>query len=130
MAGHGRTEAVDWLDRAALAGSFACMVHCLALPLLIAALPALSSVLAVPESFHLWVLGFAAPAAVIALLQGRARHGASCPLWIGLAGLAMLAAGALALPEGPPETAVTVAGSLCLAGAHIANWRLRRTCAC
>ncbi len=130
MARHLRAEPVDWLDRAALFASAACMVHCLALPLLIAALPALSAVLAVPESFHVWVLAFAVPAAGIALVQGRSRHGASYPLGVGAMGLLLLAVGAFAVGEGPLETPVTVAGSLLLAFAHIANWRLRRACAC
>lgn len=121
---------VDWMDRAALFGSFACMIHCLALPLIVAALPALSSVLALPESFHIWVLAFAFPAAAIALLQGRSRHGVSYPLGFGVAGLALLATGALLLAEGRTETIVTVSGSLLLAFAHIANWRLRHSCLC
>ena len=93
-----------------------------------AALPALSSVLTVPESFHCWVLLFAAPAAAVALVAGRARHRAVLPLVIGTVGLALLATGALLLNEGRAETLVTVAGSLSLAAAHIANWRLRRGC--
>ena len=125
----GGSGAVDWMDRAAVAASLACMVHCLALPLVIAALPVLSSVLNVPESFHVWVLAFAAPVAAAALLQGRARHGAWWPVGLGAAGLALMATGALA-PEGAAETAFTVAGGLLLACAHIANWRLRRACAC
>lgn len=123
-------SSIDWLDRAALVASVACMVHCLALPLVIAALPALSSVLAVPESFHRWILAFAVPAAGIALVQGRSRHGERYPLWLGAAGLALIATGALWLDEGGAETAATVGGSLSLAWAHIANWRLRRACPC
>lgn len=126
----GGSGAVDWMDRAAVAASLACMAHCLALPLVIAALPALSSVLAVPEAFHVWVLVFAAPVAAVALVQGRARHGAWWPVGLGAAGLALLAAGALWLPEGAAETSATVAGGLMLGGAHIANWRLRRACGC
>lgn len=131
MQAAGRSgAAADWMDRAAVAASLACMVHCLALPLVVAALPALSSVLDVPESFHLWVLGFAAPVAAVALLQGRVRHGAWWPVGLGAAGLTLLAAGALLLPEGAVETAATVAGGMILGGAQIANWRLRRACAC
>lgn len=96
---------VDWLDRAAVCASGACMAHCLALPLVVAALPALSSVLAAPEAFHLWMLALAVPAAAVALVQGRARHGAWAPLVVGAAGLVLLAT------------------------AHVANRRLRRACA-
>lgn len=120
---------VDWLDRAAVCASGACMAHCLALPLVVAALPALSSVLAAPEAFHLWMLALAVPAAAVALVQGRARHGAWAPLVVGAAGLVLLATGALVLGEGRLETAVTVAGGVLLATAHVANRRLRRACA-
>lgn len=124
----GGTVRVDWAERVAIGASLACMVHCLALPLLIALLPALAAVLAVPESFHLWVLALAVPMALLALVQGRARHGRTGPLAAGAAGLACLVLGALAFAEGPAETAFTVVGSVLLVGAHVTNWRLRHRC--
>ncbi|WP_160296824.1 MerC domain-containing protein [Sphingomonas sp. ERG5] len=125
----GTARSIDWMERAALFGSVACMVHCLILPLIIAALPALGTVLAIPESFHVWILGFAVPAAALALIQGRARHGERYPLWLGGVGIAWLAIGALVLGGTMAETPVTVVGSLLLAAAHIANWRLRHAAA-
>ncbi|WP_375392550.1 MerC domain-containing protein [uncultured Sphingomonas sp.] len=126
----GSTTSVDWVERVAIGASAACLAHCLALPILMAALPALTSVLAVPESFHLWVLGLAAPAALLALLQGRSRHGELLPLALGLCGLSLMALGALVLGETWAETPVTVAGSVLLAGAHVMNWRRRHACGC
>lgn len=117
-------EPGDWLDRAALGASALCLVHCLALPLIIAALPALSHLLSVPESIHVWILLFAVPTAGLAFVTGRARHGASYPLMIGAVGLIALAIG-VAFDSTRLETPVTVTGSLLLAAAHIANWRLR-----
>jgi hypothetical protein len=125
-----RTSAIDWTERAALGASVACLAHCLALPLLLAALPGLSAILAIPESFHRWVLAFAIPAAGFALLYGYAQHRARIPLVAGIAGLVLLALGALLFDESRWETLVTVAGSLVLAGAHLANWRLRHEHAC
>jgi hypothetical protein len=116
---------VDWIERAALSASLLCLIHCLALPLLFAALPMLSKLLALPESIHIWLLAFAVPASGLALVSGRARHGALYPLAVGAAGLALLAVGALAVAATPAEAWVTVAGSLSLAFAHVANWRLR-----
>lgn len=115
----------DWLERAALGASAMCVVHCLALPLLLAALPVLSSVLNIPETAHLWILAFATPTSGLALITGRAGHRATYPLLLGACGLALLAAGALASGETAAETLLTVGGSLLLAGAHLANWRLR-----
>ena len=117
----------NWLEGAAVSASLLCLAHCLALPLLIAALPALSTVLAVPESFHLWVLAFAVPASGAALVSGRVHHGMDWPLATGAIGLAALAIGAILLGTSPAETPVTVAGSLLLAAAHVGNWRLRRS---
>ena len=121
------TRRADWAERLAIGASAACLVHCLALPLALAALPALSSVLSLPESFHVWVLAIAIPTALLALLHGRARHGRGWPLVAGLSGLTLLAIGALVL-EGGSETLATVLGSLTLALAHIANWRMRHAC--
>lgn len=121
-------RAVDWSERAAIGASFACLVHCLALPLLLSAAPALSMVLAVPESFHLWALAVAVPAAGFALWQGCLRHGAVTPLLAGSAGLALLVLGALAFAGGSWEAPATVAGSVTLVAAHLANWRFRHDC--
>ena len=89
--------------------SLACLVHCLALPLLLLAAPALSA----------W-------------LSLRRHHGHRYPVAAALVGLALLAAG-LAAHEGwvgglDPETGdrlFTTMGALALASAHIVNWRLR-----
>lgn len=120
-------RATDWLERVATSASAVGLVHCVGPPLLLAALPALAAVVAVPESFHVWVLAFAVPASGIALLFGYRSHRASLPLLVGGSGLALLALGALVLLGGPFETSVTVIGSLTLAIAHVMNWRRRHT---
>jgi len=118
---------IDWLERAAVGASALCLIHCIGLPLLLAALPALSSLLAIPESFHMWVLAFAVPSSALALSTGRHHHRRAYPLMIGATGLIMLAAGALLLLGERWETPVTIIGSLCLANAHVVNWRLRHS---
>lgn len=117
--------ATDWFERAAVGASALCLIHCAGLPLLLAALPALSKLIALPDSFHVWVLGFAVPTSGAALFLGYRGHRAWSPLFAGGIGLASLSAGALVLLGGPFETPVTIAGSLCLVSAHVANWRLR-----
>lgn len=120
-----RAPGIDWVERAAIGASALCLIHCAGLPLLLAALPALSALIHVPESFHVWILAFAVPSAALALFGGKRRHRRAYPLLAGLAGLILLATGALLLLGGPWETPVTILGSLCLAFAHVANWRLR-----
>lgn len=119
------TPAFDWIERAAAGASLLCLIHCAGLPLLLAVMPALSRLLDLPESLHLWLLGFAIPASGSALLPGFRQHRAWPPLALGAAGLALLAAGALLFDGGRLEIAATMAGSLCLIAAHVGNWRRR-----
>jgi hypothetical protein len=118
---------IDWVERVAVGVSALCLIHCIGLPLLLAALPALSSLLPIPESFHIWVLAFAVPSSALALFAGRHHHRRAYPLMFGATGLILLATGALVLLEGRWEAPVTILGSLCLACAHVANWRLRHS---
>ena len=95
---------------------------------MIAALPALSAVVPIPTEFHMVALLFAVPTTLFALSLGYRHHGMLQPLLAGLLGLSLLSVGVLAYGETPAEVPLTVAGSLALAAAHIANWRHRRSC--
>ncbi|MGN6819960.1 MAG: MerC domain-containing protein [Sphingomonas sp.] len=119
------TKYADWVERAALSASTLCLIHCLALPFVLAALPVLSSVGTLPVDLHVAILVFAIPSSLIALVIGQRGHLHAAPLLVGIAGLTLLALGALVFGAGALETPLTVAGSLTLAGAHVANWRLR-----
>ncbi len=113
----------NMLDRAATGAALLCLVHCLLLPLALAALPTLGTALAVPESFHLGMVLFALPTSLWALASGFAVNRSRVILPLGLAGLALLLLG-LCLPA-PHETVASVAGSLLLCAAHVGNWRQR-----
>jgi hypothetical protein len=116
----------DLVESMAIAGAVACLAHCIAVPMLVAFLPALAMVMPVPATFHLLALGFAVPTTAFALYLGYRRHGWPSPLIGGFVGLALLAVGVLAFGEGPLEVPVTVLGSLAIVGAHATNWRYRR----
>lgn len=119
------TAAARLGDMAAIGLSGLCMIHCLALPLAAAALP-LAGVWAEAEWVH-WA--FALVAAPISLWT-LTRHRARLPLALGLFGLACLFAGAAEFPTHEAETAVTVAGGLLQAVAHVLNWkRIPHVCA-
>lgn len=124
-AGASRRVAMPWLDRLALGASAACLFHCLFLPLLLAASPALTRMLDLPEAFHIYAFLAAVPISALAMRSGYARHGLLLPASLGLAGIAMLGIGALAGLSGLLETGVTLVGSVLLALAHIRNWQLR-----
>jgi hypothetical protein len=115
----------DWVERAAVGGSALCLVHCAGLPLLLAALPALSRLIALPESIHVWALAFALPTSAAALFLGYRVHHQRWSLVAGGIGLTLLALGALVLLGGPFETPITIIGSLCLVYAHVVNWKMR-----
>ena len=116
----------DLIEGLAIGATIACLVHCLALPLLIAAIPILSTVLPIPEHFHLIALGLAIPATAGALFAGYRRHRLAAPLVAGTVGLTLLALAAIHWGETPLEMPVTVLGSIAIAVAHLANWRYRR----
>jgi len=121
-----------WLDGVAVCASTACMIHCLALPLLMAALPTIAESLDPGESFHLLMLLVAIPTSALALGSGWRRSRAIFPLICGGCGLMIIAAGVATAPSEAAEAILTVSGSLLLAAAHILNWRGRgrqlRTC--
>ncbi|NIJ08783.1 uncharacterized protein (DUF697 family) [Sphingomonas vulcanisoli] len=119
----------DLIESMAIAGAVACLAHCLALPLVIAALPALASVVPIPTEFHIMLLLFAVPTTLFALIIGYRHHGTWQPLLAGLCGLALLAIGVLTYGETRAEVPLTIAGSLTIAAAHLINWRHRRICA-
>jgi hypothetical protein len=116
----------DLVESMAVAAAAACVVHCVALPVMIAALPALASVVPIPTSFHIAALIFAVPTTIFALALGYRRHERPLPLLAGMGGLALLAVAILAYERTPGEAPVTIAGSLLITAAHLANWRLRR----
>ena len=112
------------IDGAAVCLSAVCMVHCLALPLLISVAPWLVPGLVADERFHLWAVMVALPVSVVGIARGVRAHRHVRVIALAAAGLLALTAGALWVEEGWPETAVSATGALVLAGAHLLNWRL------
>ena len=106
------------LDASAIGLSVLCVAHCLALPILAASSPAFSA-WAGTEWVHAVVILVAAPLSALALWHpGQSR----LVIGLGIAGVLLLGLGLAHWPPGIGETALTVAGSLALAGAHLRNW--------
>lgn len=120
-----RTALVRWFDGGAVAASALCVAHCLLVPFAVALSPALSAVLDIPESFHLWVVVLAIPMSSIALLFGYRIHHFPGPVFKGLVGLVLLGAGVLYASSETMEVSLTVIGSILLVVAHVRNWTLR-----
>lgn len=110
------------LDHGAMTLSALCLVHCLALPVLLAAAPVLAA--GVPDApwVHPAILGLAAPLALVALGRGWRRHHDARPPLLGAVGVALLTGGVF-VATASGETALTVGGALLLAAAHLLNWR-------
>ena len=109
--------------------SFLCLVHCLALPLLISALPALGW-LAPDERLH-WMLTFlAVPVAIWALWPGYRIHRSAWVLAGGMLGVGLMV-GAPFLFGGWIEEFTTSMGATLLVTTHIINrWRIRCCSSC
>lgn len=123
----GRHHALSaWrLDGLAISASALCLIHCLALPVAIAFLPALAAWADGGELFHIAMLAIAVPLSSWTLIAGWRGHGVVAPLVIGALGLALLIAG-LGFEGLELGTVLTVAGGITLAMAHVRNLRATR----
>lgn len=108
-----------------MSASLLCLVHCLALPLLLLLLPGVIGLFVQSETFHYFALVLVVPAALAAFWLGYRQHGALIPPLLGLAGVGCLVIALLPDVGEGAELWLTVAGSLLLVTGHIMNWRLR-----
>jgi MerC mercury resistance protein len=107
------------IDRAAIALSGLCLVHCLATALILGTLSSLGGFLGSPL-IHETGLAIAIVLGGVALGRGVLEHQRFLPPSIGAMGLGMMA-GALSLPHGSGEVTATVAGVGLLALGHVLN---------
>lgn len=112
---------IGGLDRAAIALSSLCLVHCIATVLLAAMLASAGAALANP-AWHEVGFTVAILIGAVALGRGYALHRDPRPLAIGIAGLALMGAG-LTMAHGFAEIGCTMAGVVLLACAHRLNAR-------
>ena len=118
------------LDRLGIILSGICIIHCLALPLLLAALPFLGESFFGGHGFHEWLLVAVVPVSLVALGFGYRRHGDANVLKLGGAGLALLAFATygyrlIGLSE-DWERLISIAGGLIHATGHLLNFRRTR----
>jgi hypothetical protein len=116
-----------WLDQFAISASLLCLIHCLALPVMILALPVIGAALGNSEWFHPVILMVATPTSLYALVSGFREHGQPKSLVFGLIGLLFLFFGIWIEHLALAGTALTVVGSLFLAVGHFQNLRLRHS---
>lgn len=122
---HAKDRRTNVIEGAAVSASLLCLVHCLALPLLLLLLPGVIGMFARSDAFHYVALALVVPAALVAFWLGYRRHRARRPAFLGLAGMACLVVALLPGIGRGAELAITVAGSLLLITGHTMNWQLR-----
>lgn len=119
----------DALDKAAVALSALCLLHCLLMPVIIAVLPFFAQFS--ERHLHAELLIVVLPISLLALSIGFRRHGDRRVVGWGIAGLLLLIVGATLahnLYGIVADRMLTITGSLILALAHYRNSRLSRSC--
>ena len=117
------------LDQAAVALSGLCLVHCLVLPFVVAALPFLDQVSA--DHFHVQMLAVVLPLSIIALAMGFRRHRNMTVIGWGVLGMLLLTIGGTVMHSRYgliADRIFTIGGAVTLAIAHYFNSRLARRC--
>jgi hypothetical protein len=122
----GRQDQAPTLDSVAVILSGTCMLHCLALPVLVTLFPIVQGSLLEEQYFHVIMLGLILPTSLIALTVGCRKHKDPVTMALGATGLVTLTVTALIGHElfgVLGERIVTTLGGLILASAHIQNYR-------
>jgi len=120
-----RMAASRYLDRIAISLSAICIVHCLAVPLIVVVLPIAALGLGGESHFHATILWLVVPVSIGGLVMGYREHHRAAIVAAGLSGIAVVAYAAVYGHGQWPlstEIIVSVLGSLLLAGAHWANF--------
>jgi len=111
------------VDVGAVSLSVLCVVHCLALPVLVATVPVLRAALPGEQLVHGLLLLVALPLSALSLGRGVRRHGRRSVLVLGALGLVLMTID-LALPV--PGHALTLPGVSLVALAHVLNLQALR----
>jgi uncharacterized membrane protein YoaK (UPF0700 family) len=115
-----------YFDRVAIALSTICIVHCLAMPFVIALLPVTALALGGDGHFHSLMLWFVVPTSVLGLGLGVRVHKRADIVALAAVAIAVLAAAALwghGAWDASVEVLVNVTASVLLAAAHWRNFR-------
>lgn len=115
-------KSTKWLDGVAVGLSALCLIHCLALPLIVAGLPFLAQF--AEGHLHAQMLIIVLPLSIVALALGFRHHRNLRIILAGAVGMALLTIGALVAHDSwglTADRAFTIVGALVLAAAHFYN---------
>lgn len=119
-------NALLW-DRIGIGVSGLCVIHCLAFPVALAALPLLPAASLAHAWLHPVFALLLVPTTLLAIRTARRRHPSrSVPIILAAGLVVVLAAGVLGhgMPGALVETTLTLSGSVLLITGHWRNWRL------
>ena len=124
---------MPYLDRIGVFLSATCLLHCLALPVLLTIAPITQTGLLDEQTFHLVLLWFILPVSLIALGIGCRQHKDLLILLLGGTGLSLLLFAGLvghSVLTPTAEHGVTIVAGLILAAAHLRNFKICRATNC
>ena len=123
------TGAGEWVDRAGIALSLACGVHCALVPFVIGAVALLPVKWLVSESTELWLLAGSVAIALSSLLSSYwLKHRRKLCLVFFVPGLAVLGLVLFGLINEQLEPWIVVGGAASITIGHLVNIRLCRQC--
>ncbi len=122
------TPTVNPLDKAGVVVSTACLLHCLLLPLMIAAVPGVAHLGEEWEWLHLVFAVLSVPFAAFAMARGFRMHGSRIPMMVAFPGVALLWLSLLVHDPHWLESIVTSVGAIMLGAGHLINHRM--VCRC
>ena len=113
-------------DRFGATASFVCALHCAALPLLLAVLPALGLGFLADHAFERGFIAFASVLALASLAFGFRRHRRFRAFWFLVPGVVLLIAGIVIDIDGRPlvHALLVSLGGMLVALSHVTNLRL------
>ncbi|HEY9773173.1 MAG TPA: MerC domain-containing protein [Planktothrix sp.] len=118
---HAKERLISTLDTLGIAASSLCLVHCLAMPLVIGFLPLLGWQFLEGHRAHVILAGFVLTFALTAVVPGYLKHRRRDILLMMSLGLLLVLSATFALPESWELPTITV-GNLILVATH---WRNR-----
>ena len=116
------SRSTNWLDGAAVGLSALCLIHCMALPLIVAGLPFLAQF--AEGHLHKQMLIVVLPLSIVALGLGFRHHRNVRIVVAGVIGMTLLSIGAIYAHDHwglVADRTFTVSGALVLAAAHFYN---------
>lgn len=120
---HGRVS----LDTLGIVASSICLVHCLAMPLVLLALPSMTAQVLQSDCTHVVLAGAVTAFCLLAIVPGYLRHSNKSVLGLMLAGLSLVLTATFCLhPLGVDglEMPIITVGNILVMFAHLRNRRL------